>query len=74
MHERAKRAAMKIDVSYDELLTIANALKARGYQLDEFSKKWSPDMGHDPQYWAAEGAKHQALADRLVADAAEERR
>jgi hypothetical protein len=24
-------------------------------------KKWSPDMGHDPQYWAAEGAKHQAL-------------
>jgi hypothetical protein len=31
---------MTIDVSYDELLVIANALKARGDQLAEVSKKW----------------------------------
>ena len=31
---------MKIDVSYDDLLVIANALNARGDQLAEASKKW----------------------------------
>jgi hypothetical protein len=73
MHERAKRAAMKIDVSYDDLLVNRQCSQGKGDQLAEISKKWSPAMGHDPQYWADEGAKHQALANRLVADAAEER-
>jgi hypothetical protein len=57
---------MKIEVTYDELLDIANALTARA---DIFERMPAPLEPEQRDYWQAEAAKHRVLAEKLRAQA-----
>jgi hypothetical protein len=54
---------MKIEVSYDELLAIVNALKARA---DIFERMPAPLDPAQRDHWRQEAADHRDLADRLL--------
>jgi len=54
---------MKIEVSYDELLAIVNALKARA---DIFERMPAPLDPAQRDLWRQEAADHRDLADRLL--------
>ena len=58
--------AMKIEVSYDELLDIANALRHRA---DVFERMPAPLDPAQRDNWKREAEDHRALADRLLAQA-----
>jgi hypothetical protein len=55
---------MKIEVSYDELLDIANALRHRA---DAFERMPTPLEPAQRDHWKREAENHRALADRLLA-------
>jgi len=61
---------MKIDVSYDELLDIANALKARADIFERMPAPLDPAQRH---LWQGEAAYHRELADKLLAQASDGR-
>jgi hypothetical protein len=62
---------MKIDVSYDELLDIANALKARADALERMPAPLDPAQR---DIWQRAAASHRALADRLLTPNADGKR
>jgi hypothetical protein len=55
---------MKIEIEYEELLDIVNALRARA---ETFARLLSE--GLEPDHWQKVSAKHRALADKLLAQA-----
>jgi hypothetical protein len=57
---------MKIEVSYDELLDIANALRHRA---DVFEGMPTPLDPEQRDHWKRGAVTHRALADRLLAPA-----
>jgi hypothetical protein len=60
---------MKIEVTYDELLDITNALKARA---EVFERMPAPLDPAQRDHWQRAAAHHRALADRLLANAADD--
>ena len=57
---------MKIEIEYEELLDIVNALKARA---DVFERMPAPLEPAQRDHWKREAENHRALADRLLAQA-----
>jgi hypothetical protein len=55
---------MKIEIEYQELLDIVNALRARAETVARLSAE-----GLAPDHWQKDSAKHRALADKLLAQA-----
>ena len=54
---------MKIDLEYNELLHVTNALRARATVFERLG-----DEGLPPsiEYWHGEAANHRALADKIL--------
>ena len=61
-----KTRPMKIEIEYEELLDIVNALKARA---DVFERMPAPLEPAERESWKREAENHRALADRLLAQA-----
>jgi hypothetical protein len=61
-----KTRPMKIEIEYEELLDIVNALKARA---DVFERMPAPLEPAERERWKREAENHRALADRLLAQA-----
>ena len=57
---------MKIEIEYEELLDVVNALKARA---DVFERMPAPLEPAQRDHWNREAENHRALADRLLAQA-----
>jgi len=55
---------MKIDIEYEELLDVTNALRARAEVLERLSVE-----GLAPDHWQREAAKRRTLAEKLLAQA-----
>ena len=55
---------MKIDIEYEELLDVTNALRARAEVLERLSAE-----GLAPDHWQREAAKRRTLAEKLLAQA-----
>ena len=58
---------MKIEVSYEELLGIAEALRHRADVIERMPAPLDPAQR---DHWKSEAENHRALADRLLAQAA----
>jgi hypothetical protein len=59
---------MKIQVSCDELLDIVNALRHRADVIERMPAPLDPAQR---DHWKSEAESHRALADRLLAQAAD---
>ena len=57
---------MKIEIEYEELLDIVNALKARA---DVFERMPAPLEPAERESWRRDAENHRALANRLLAQA-----
>ena len=57
---------MKIEIGYEELLDIVNALKARADVTERMPALLEPAQR---EHWKREAENHRALADRLLAQA-----
>src|SRR6516164_4170980 len=64
--KNAKGTPMKIEIEYEELLDIVNALKARADVLERMPAPLEPAQR---DHWKREAENHRALADRLLAQA-----
>jgi len=64
--KNARGTPMKIEIEYEELLDIVNALKARADILERMPTPLEPAQR---DHWNREAENHRALADRLLAQA-----